>query len=100
MSNRVKYLSMSAEKLSAVLKEYSSERKGEISDLTYAASIQLRVSDKANKEKSDILSNISIELDNAKTEMCDEYCRFPYECNEEELTKHCEECPLNKVVVE
>ena len=29
------------------------------------------------------------------SQMCDHYCRFPRECdNEDELMEHCEDCPL------
>jgi hypothetical protein len=27
-------------------------------------------------------------------EFCDDYCKFPSICNEEELMKRCENCPI------
>jgi len=31
-------------------------------------------------------------------EMCDKYCKYPLQCeNEEDLYKVCEHCPLNKL---
>lgn len=40
--------------------------------------------------------SISEQFEDIKTEMCNEYCRFPREIpEEEELYKKCEVCPLN-----
>ena len=31
-----------------------------------------------------------------KALFCDEYCKYPYYCNEIELQEKCEQCPLNE----
>lgn len=37
-------------------------------------------------------------LEEVKTEMCDEYCKYPHTCEtEEELYAICEECPLDNL---
>lgn len=30
-------------------------------------------------------------------DICDHYCKYPYELNEQQLTDRCEVCPLNKI---
>ena len=36
-------------------------------------------------------------LMNVQEEMCDDYCHWPVVCDAEELCRHCDECPLNKI---
>ena len=39
-------------------------------------------------------------LEEVKTEMCDEYCKYPYIAEtQEELLNQCAKCPLNKFEV-
>ena len=46
-----------------------------------------------NKEKS-----ISQILDDVKSEICDKYCKYPYEIEgEADLDKICENCPLERL---
>ena len=38
-------------------------------------------------------------LDEIASEICDKYCRFPYEISdEEELMKKCENCPIGRLI--
>ena len=34
------------------------------------------------------------QIEKIQRDMCDRYCRFPYECSEEQLMEECERCPL------
>ena len=46
-----------------------------------------------NNEKS-----ISQILDDVKSEMCNKYCKYPYEIEDEaDLDKICENCPLERL---
>lgn len=36
-------------------------------------------------------------IDKVQSEMCDGYCRKPFECTEDELEAVCERCPLLKL---
>ena len=39
-------------------------------------------------------------MEDVKEKMCDKYCRFPYECEDEDrLDRICENCPLNRLEV-
>lgn len=40
------------------------------------------------------------EIEKIQEEMCDKYCRYPFECNESELETECERCPLLKLTEE
>lgn len=37
------------------------------------------------------------DIEKIQSEMCDGYCRKPFECTEEELESVCERCPLLKL---
>lgn len=39
-------------------------------------------------------------IDKVQSEMCDGYCRKPFECTEDELEAVCERCPLLKLMQE
>ena len=30
-------------------------------------------------------------------DICDHYCKYPYELNEQQLADQCDKCPLNKI---
>ena len=46
-----------------------------------------------NKEKS-----ITQILDDVKSEICDKYCKYPFEVEDEaDLDKICENCPLERL---
>ena len=50
-----------------------------------------------DKEKIKSVSEI---IENVKTEMCDEYCKYPYQFSEDEqdaLYAICETCPLERL---
>ena len=39
------------------------------------------------------------ELEEIKNQMCDKFCRFPFELDESELESKCNTCPLNRLNV-
>lgn len=41
--------------------------------------------------------NVINKTDEIKQEMCDQFCRMPYECTEDELLEKCENCPLDRL---
>ena len=89
------------EQLAEILTEYSKDKKGEIADLTYAAAIQIRVLNDRNNEKTNKLFQLDSEMDEIRESICDNYCKYPGECfDEDDLTDKCVECPLNKLKVE
>lgn len=46
------------------------------------------------------MSNLASVLDEVKQNICDKYCRFPYEVeDQEQMDELCERCPLNKLEV-
>ena len=47
----------------------------------------------ANMLKGEKMDN----FEKIQSEMCDYYCRKPFECTEEELEATCERCPLLKL---
>lgn len=101
MYKRKNLLLMKPEELAKVLMDYSKDKKGEIADLTNVASIQIKVLNDRNNEKTDKLFAIDRELDEVKTEMCDKYCRFTNEvADDEELMEICEKCRLAKMEIE
>lgn len=48
-----------------------------------------------NEEKKLTISDITEEV---MTEICEKYCRFPFELEQDELDKRCSDCPLNRLV--
>lgn len=38
------------------------------------------------------------EFEEIVEKFCDDYCKFPNICNEEELMKRCEQCPIVELV--
>lgn len=47
-----------------------------------------------NTEKNLTISDITEEV---MSEICEKYCRFPFELEQDELDKRCSECPLNRL---
>lgn len=50
-----------------------------------------------------LLHHVYMELNNAATQICDKYCKFPYEYDEEMegesmADRICKNCPLNKLL--
>ena len=44
------------------------------------------------------MSQLSQELDDIKEQMCDEYCKYPYEIADDEMLMIiCNKCPLNRL---
>ena len=95
--NRKDLITMKPDELAKVLMDYSKDKKGEISDLTYAASITIKVLYGRNLEKSAKYCELQNKIEEARTEMCDHFCKWPYECDEQELENKCNECLLNYV---
>ena len=41
----------------------------------------------------------AIDFEEIVEEFCDDYCKFPFTCsNEEDLRERCEQCPIVKLV--
>jgi len=56
---------------------------------------QKTMNEQANEQKSITVSDI---IEDVVCEICNEYCRFPFEIeDEDELLKKCENCPLNQL---
>lgn len=44
------------------------------------------------------MSALSQAIDNVKEQMCDEYCKYPYEYEDSEMLEViCNKCPLNRL---
>ena len=44
------------------------------------------------------MSNLALVLDKVKEQMCDEYCKYPYEYRDNEiLDAVCDRCPLCRI---
>lgn len=100
MYKRKDLLLMKPEELAKVLMDYSKDKKGEIADLTNVASIQIKVLNDRNNEKTDKLFAIDSELDEVKSWVCDEICKMPNEvADDEELLGICEKCRLAKMEI-
>lgn len=100
MYKRKDLLLMKPEELAKVLMDYSKDKKGEIADLTNVASIQIKVLNDRNNEKTDKLFAIDRELDEVKSWVCDEICKMPNEvADDEELMGICEKCRLAKMEI-
>ena len=101
MYKRKDLLLMKPEELAKVLMDYSKDKKGEIADLTNVASIQIKVLNDRNNEKTDKLFELDSKMEEIRESICDNYCKYPGECfDEDDLTDKCNECPLNKLKVE
>jgi hypothetical protein len=56
---------------------------------------QKTINEQANEQKRIAVSDI---IEDVVCEICNEYCRFPFEIeDEDELLKKCENCPLNRL---
>ena len=92
---RMKFLNMNNEELAEQLKEYGKQRKGELSEMTYAAGIKLASLQRVYDELVDKKIDLERKIDNVAELMCDKYCKYPNECaDDEELMGICEKCPL------
>ena len=44
------------------------------------------------------MSNLMIMLEEVKEEICDEYCKWPFNTEDQaELNVYCAKCPLNRI---
>lgn len=84
--------------LAEILTDYAKDKKGEIADLTYAAALQIKALEKIKNEKSDALYALESKIDDVVEDMCDHFCRYPAEAEDDDaLISYCENCPLNKL---
>lgn len=59
---------------------------------------QKTMNEQASEQKSEKSLSVSGIIEEVVCEICNEYCRFPFEIEgEDELLKKCEDCPLNRL---
>ena len=53
---------------------------------------------KSDKTITGVIDQLKEIIGHVQTEICDDYCKFPYQhLNEEEMESVCNGCPLNKL---
>jgi hypothetical protein len=56
------------------------------------------MNEQASEQKSEKSLSVSDIIEEVVCEICNEYCRFPFEIeDEDELLKKCENCSLNRL---